>query len=51
MNKGETIRDTACNVAAMGVDAMVIRHRSSGAAALVAKAVGGAWGVSVVNAR
>lgn len=50
VNKGETIRDTACNVAAMGVDAMVIRHRSSGAAALVAKAVGGAWGVSVVNA-
>lgn len=50
VNKGETIRDTAANVAAMGVDAMVIRHRSSGAAALVARAVGGAWGVSVVNA-
>lgn len=50
VNKGETLRDTACNVAAMGVDAMVVRHQSSGAATLVAKAVGGAWGVSVVNA-
>ncbi len=50
VNKGETIRDTAANVAAMGVDAMVIRHRSSGAATLVARAVGGTWGVSVVNA-
>ncbi|MGQ0626900.1 MAG: aspartate carbamoyltransferase catalytic subunit [Phycisphaerales bacterium] len=50
VNKGETIRDTAANVAAMGVDAMVVRHRASGAAALVARAVGATWGTCVVNA-
>ncbi len=50
INKGETIRDTAANVAAMGVDALVVRHRASGAAALVARAVHKSFGVSVVNA-
>jgi aspartate carbamoyltransferase catalytic subunit len=50
INKGETIRDTAANVAAMGVDAMVVRHRASGAAALVARAVHEQFGVTVVNA-
>lgn len=31
VNKGESLRDTIETVAAMGVDAFVIRHRSSGA--------------------
>jgi aspartate carbamoyltransferase catalytic subunit len=39
VNKGETVADTALNVEAMGVDAMVVRHRASGAAGLVAQAV------------
>lgn len=39
VNKGETIADTALNVEAMGVDAIVVRHRASGAAGLVAAAV------------
>src|SRR3990170_7590009 len=30
VNKGESLRDTIETVAAMGVDAFVIRHRSSG---------------------
>ena len=50
VNKGETIRDTAANVAAMGAHALIVRHRASGAAALVARATGEAFGVSVVNA-
>lgn len=40
VNKGETITDTALNVLAMGVDAFCVRHKASGAAALIAKAVG-----------
>ncbi|MBC7835101.1 MAG: aspartate carbamoyltransferase catalytic subunit [Phycisphaerales bacterium] len=39
VSKGETIDDTAANIEAMGVDAVVVRHKSSGAAALVARAV------------
>jgi aspartate carbamoyltransferase catalytic subunit len=35
ISKGETVGDTAANIAAMGVDALVIRHRSSGACHLV----------------
>ena len=31
VNKGESLRDTAETVAAMGVDAVVVRHRSAGA--------------------
>jgi aspartate carbamoyltransferase catalytic subunit len=50
VNKGETIRDTAANVAAMGVGTIVVRHKASGAAALVARAVGETWGTRVVNA-
>jgi aspartate carbamoyltransferase catalytic subunit len=50
INKGETVRDTAANVAAMGTDALIVRHRSSGAAALVERAVGTAFGVTVINA-
>ena len=32
VSKGESLRDTALTVAAMGVDALVVRHGSSGAA-------------------
>src|ERR1700748_1595704 len=32
VSKGESLRDTALTVAAMGVDALVVRHHSSGAA-------------------
>ncbi len=39
VKKGETVADTALNVEAMGVDAMVVRHRAGGAAGLVAAAV------------
>jgi aspartate carbamoyltransferase catalytic subunit len=37
VSKGETVADTALNVAAMGVDAIVMRHRSSGAPQLVVR--------------
>lgn len=40
VNKGETIADTALNVLSMGVDAFCVRHKASGAAALIARAVG-----------
>ncbi len=39
INKGETIVDTALNVEAMGVDAIVVRARQAGAAAMVADRV------------
>lgn len=44
--KGESLRDTVETIDAMGVDAMVIRHPSSGAAAHVARWVN----ASVINA-
>ncbi|MBA4028130.1 MAG: aspartate carbamoyltransferase [Planctomyces sp.] len=37
VSKGESVADTAANVAAMGADALVIRHRASGACHLVAR--------------
>jgi aspartate carbamoyltransferase catalytic subunit len=37
VSKGESVVDTAMNVAAMGVDALVMRHKSSGAPHLVAR--------------
>ncbi|HET8599567.1 MAG TPA: aspartate carbamoyltransferase catalytic subunit [Segeticoccus sp.] len=46
VSKGESLRDTAMTVAAMGVDALVIRHHASGAPAQVA----GWVGASVINA-
>ena len=46
LKKGETLVDTAKNIAALGVSIIVVRHSSSGAAALVARSVG----CSVVNA-
>lgn len=58
VSKGETVADTALNIAAMGVDALVMRHASSGAPQLVVRALEsrvGAWDperrvCSVVNA-
>jgi aspartate carbamoyltransferase catalytic subunit len=46
VSKGETLRDTARNIEAMGVDVIVIRHKFSGAPHLVARSVG----CSVINA-
>ncbi len=37
VSKGESLRDTAATVAAMGVDGLVIRHHASGAPAQVAR--------------
>jgi aspartate carbamoyltransferase catalytic subunit len=39
VSKGETLADTARNIEAMGVDAIVVRHGVSGAAHLLARAV------------
>ncbi|MCA9291491.1 MAG: aspartate carbamoyltransferase catalytic subunit, partial [Phycisphaerales bacterium] len=39
MSKGETLVDTALNIEAMGVDAMIVRTPASGGAAMVAAAV------------
>ena len=36
VSKGESLRDTVLTVAAMGVDALVIRHRENGAPAAAA---------------
>ncbi len=36
VSKGESLRDTALTVAAMGVDALVVRHNASGAVARIA---------------
>jgi aspartate carbamoyltransferase catalytic subunit len=46
MTKGETLIDTAVTLNAMHPDLLVVRHASSGAAALLAQKVGG----SVINA-
>ena len=46
VNKGESLRDTVETIAAMGVDAFVVRHKSSGAPAMITR-----WtDASVVNA-
>lgn len=46
LNKGESLRDTIETIAAMGVDAFVVRHRSSGAPQLITR-----WTTaSVINA-
>ena len=45
-SKGETLLDTARNIEAMNVDAMVVRHSSSGSVALLAEGLK----CSVVNA-
>ena len=46
VSKGESLVDTVRNIEAMGVDVMVVRHGSAGAAKLVSESVG----CSVVNA-
>ena len=46
INKGESLRDTIETIAAMGVDAFVVRHQSSGAPQLIA----GWTKASVINA-
>ncbi len=46
VSKGETLRDTARNIEAMGVDVIVARHQLSGAAVQLARSVN----CSVVNA-
>ncbi len=46
VKKGESLRDTVETIAAMGVDAFVVRHPSAGAPALVARWVD----ASVINA-
>ena len=46
VNKGESLRDTVETIEAMGVDAIVVRHRSSGAPQQIAQ-----WAsASVINA-
>jgi aspartate carbamoyltransferase catalytic subunit len=46
VNKGESLRDTIETISAMGVDAFVIRHKSSGAPQMVTR-----WtNASIVNA-
>jgi aspartate carbamoyltransferase catalytic subunit len=46
INKGESLRDTIETIAAMGVDAFVVRHRSSGAPLMISR-----WTqASVINA-
>ncbi|TPW71037.1 aspartate carbamoyltransferase catalytic subunit [Schumannella sp. 10F1B-5-1] len=48
VSKGESLKDTAQTIAAMGVDAVVLRHPASGAAATLA---GSGWiDAAVVNA-
>jgi aspartate carbamoyltransferase catalytic subunit len=46
VNKGETLRDTARNIEAMGIDVIVVRHNLSGAAYQLSQEVA----CSVVNA-
>ena len=48
VSKGESLKDTALTLAAMGADAVVIRHQSSGAPHTLAHA--GWTGCAVVNA-
>src|SRR4051812_6846041 len=46
VSKGESLRDTARTIEAMGVDVMIVRHKNSGAPHLLAKSVR----CSVINA-
>lgn len=46
VSKGETLIDTARNIEAMGIDAIIIRHQAAGSAALLARTVK----CSVINA-
>ena len=46
VSKGETVGDTAANITAMGVDAIIMRHRSSGSAHLIVRTLEGSASVS-----
>ncbi|HVX85112.1 MAG TPA: aspartate carbamoyltransferase catalytic subunit [Phycisphaerae bacterium] len=46
VSKGETLRDTARTIEAMGVDVMIVRHKSSGAPHLLSRSVN----CAVINA-
>ncbi|MFA4884676.1 MAG: aspartate carbamoyltransferase catalytic subunit [Desulfotomaculaceae bacterium] len=46
VSKGESLKDTALNIAAMGADVIVLRHPMAGAAELLARTLN----VSVINA-
>ncbi|MDN6619556.1 MAG: aspartate carbamoyltransferase catalytic subunit [Corynebacterium variabile] len=51
VKKGESLKDTALTLRAVGADAIIMRHPSSGAARQVANWVGqGSAGISVLNA-
>jgi aspartate carbamoyltransferase catalytic subunit len=51
VKKGESLKDTALTLRAVGADAIIMRHPSSGAARQVANWVGqGTDGISVLNA-
>jgi aspartate carbamoyltransferase catalytic subunit len=51
VKKGESLKDTALTLRAVGADAIIMRHPSSGAARQVADWVGqGSEGISVLNA-
>ncbi len=49
VNKGESLRDTVETIAAMGVDAIVVRHKSAGVPWQIARWIDAA-GVRVINA-
>ena len=49
VNKGESLRDTVLTIEAMGIDALVVRHSSSGVPWQLARWLEGS-GVSVLNA-
>ena len=49
VNKGESLRDTVLTIEAMGIDALVVRHGSSGVPWQLARWLDGS-GVSVLNA-
>ncbi len=50
LNKGESLRDTVRNIAAMGADAFVVRHSCAGTPLQVARWLAEEGGASVVNA-
>ena len=46
LTKGESLRDTACNIQALGADAIVLRHSSPGSAHFLSKMID----VPIINA-
>ena len=51
VKKGESLKDTAATLTAIGADAIIMRHPSSGAAAQVARWLDGPSGLMLVTAR